>query len=318
MIFNPLEALFIPSVLFFLIGFLAPLLRIKVAFPDSVAKVLALYLLISIGMQGGVTLSNEPLSWDLAGVWGAGILMGGVLCLTAFFLFKRRVSLEESASLAASFGSVSVVTFFAAIAFLESMGLSHSGRMIPLVAIMETPPIIIALMLYAKFGKKETLKCGEIVKDALANPSVYILIASFVVGLVSGQKGWEQVRPFTHEMFKGVLMLYLLDLGMKAAVSLADVPKEGRRYLVKMGIVFPLVSGTVGVVIARLLGLGAEDGLLFATLLAGASYIAVPAAMRLAMPEANLAAMIAIPLGVTFPTNLILGINWYWILMSLE
>jgi len=207
---------------------------------------------------------------------------------------------------------ISAVTFITASAFLQRIGFPSSGHMVAAMALMESPAMVIGVLLIrkAQYGKGTTMKWGTFLHDALLNGSVFLLMGSLVIGAVAGKSGWESARPFTKEIFKGMLAFFLLDMGILAAKRLNDLRSHGS-FLVGFAIGIPILNATLGMAIAALIGLGEGDALLFTILCGSASYIAVPAALRLAVPEANPSLYVPMSLAITFPFNIILGIPVY-------
>ena len=305
-----------PPVLFFGLGLAAIISRARLEVPASLAKVMSLYLLLAIGFKGGVELRASGLSSQIMLEMGAAILMACLVPVTTFFVARRKLDVANAAAVAATYGSVSAVTFIASTTFLDTMKVAHGGHMVAAMALMESPAIIVGLALARKFGAMnpdENVDGGwsEVLKDAFFNGSVFMLAGSFVIGLLTGQSGKEALNPFTGDIFKGVLCLFLLEMGLTAGKKIVDLKGVGAFPLV-WGLVAPPVHALVGLGIAYALHMAPGDALIFTILCASASYIAVPAAMRLALPQANPGLYVTMSLAITFPFNLIVGMPLYF------
>jgi hypothetical protein len=315
-----LSNMLIPAILFFALGFLAQLMRSDLKFPPDLAKTLSIYLLIGIGLHGGMELAKiDPA--DAMGAVAAALGLGFGLPIVAYFILSLVVRIDRlnAAAIAAHYGSVSAGTFVTAIAFLDSLKISYESHTVIMLAIMESPAIIIGLALanMARKGggnghghKKRVSR--ELVHDAFTNGSVVLLLGSMLIGAIAQPAGLGKIMPFYATMFMGVLSLFLLDMGMEAARRIGDFKKVGPSLLV-FGIAMPLIGGAIGLAVGHwLLGFGVGGTMLVAVLGASASYIAVPPAMRLAIPEASPALFLTLSLGVTFPFNIIVGIPLYF------
>jgi hypothetical protein len=315
-----LSNMLIPAILFFALGFLAQLMRSDLKFPPDLAKTLSIYLLIGIGLHGGMELAKINPA-DAMGAVAAALGLGFGLPIVAYFILSLVVRIDRlnAAAIAAHYGSVSAGTFVTAIAFLDSLKISYESHPVIMLAIMESPAIIIGLALanMARKGggnghghKKRVSR--ELVHDAFTNGSVVLLLGSMLIGAIAQPAGLGKIMPFYDTMFMGVLSLFLLDMGMEAARRIGDFKKVGPSLLV-FGIAMPLIGGAIGLAVGHwLLGFGVGGTMLVAVLGASASYIAVPPAMRLAIPEASPALFLTLSLGVTFPFNIIVGIPLYF------
>ncbi|GAB4237778.1 MAG: sodium-dependent bicarbonate transport family permease [Chlamydiales bacterium] len=311
-----LENLASPPILFFLLGIFSVFLKVGIRIPTDISKILSLYLLIAIGFHGGYTLSHNGYAKSDIAFLMVGLAYAFLIPFFLFFILRTRFNVENSAAIAASYGSVSAVTFLTAISFLEMIGESGSGKVTPLVALMESPSIIAALLLAGMYLKdKQHLNFKHLIHESIFNPSVYVLLGSLLAGILSGERGWLVVKPFTQDIFKGVLMIYLLDSGIHGAQELRSLFRYGLFPFI-FAIVVPILGGSIGVYSAYLLNLSAGDSLLYAALFAGASYIAVPAAMRLSLPKAEPSLYLSMSLGLTFPFNIGLGLPLYWYMIQ--
>lgn len=306
-----------PPVLFFALGFVAVLVRSDLTVPDTIAKALSLYLLFAIGFKGGVGLHESGLSVQVGATLLAAMFMAALVPVYAFFLLRRRLSLENAAALAATCGSISAVTFITAAAYLQRIEVPYGGHMIAAMALMESPAIIVGILLLRRFQlRQQGVGWGKLLHEATLNGSVLLLLGSMVIGLVTSEAGRTAMKPFYSDVFNGALCFFLLDMGIVAARRIRALPEAGK-FLFGFAIVLPLVNATLAVPLVWLLGLGPGDGLLFLVLCASASYIAVPAAFRMAVPEANPSLYVTPSLAITFPFNIIIGIPLYFEVVKL-
>ena len=301
-----------PIILSFALGLFAALARSDLSIPEAVAKGISIYLLFAIGFKGGVAVNEAGLSATLAGALLAGVALSAGLPLLAFALLRAmtRLSALDAAAVAAHYGSISIVTFVAATSVLDAAGLAYDGWMVAVAAAMEAPAILSALWLVARSGAGRPVD-GDLWREILLNGSIVLLIGSFVIGWITGAEGLARIESFIVSPFQGVLCLFLLDMGLVAGRGLRGARGVLRPGLLAFGVVMPLLGAGVGALAGALLGLGTGSVMLFMTLAASASYIAVPAAMRVALPEANPSIYLTMSLGVTFPFNLTLGLAIY-------
>jgi hypothetical protein len=299
-----------PMVLFFVLGLAATLARSDLSIPEAIAKAMSLYLMMAIGFKGGAGVAQHGLDATLIAAILAGIVLSAVIPLIAFRLLMMSTGLPrvDAAAVAAHYGSISIVTFLAATQALEATGVAYDGYMVAVAAAMETPAIIAALWL-AKTG--ESRMDNATLREVILNGSIVMLIGSFLIGLVTGSDGLTSIAPFIVDPFKGILCLFLLDMGIIAGRGLREGHKNLTLPVVLFGLYMPLIGGALGALAAWLAGLSIGSTALLIVLAASASYIAVPAALRLALPEARPAIYLPLSLGVTFPFNLTLGIPLY-------
>jgi len=327
---NAFQSLLIPAVLFFVLGVLARVMRSDLKFPEGLSKGLSLYLLMAIGLKGGAELAKSDLGIAFVSILVA-LALGFLLPVIAFGLLRlnRKISAFDAAAIAAHYGSVSAATFLTAVAFLEAAGIAHESYPIIMMVVMESPAIIVGLLLAAWVrGRASAAQAGPgasrpdgagnnwgaLLHEAFTNGSVVVLIGSMIIGAVASPAAMAKVYPFSHEIFMGVLCLFLLDMGMEAARRMGDFRRVGLS-LVGFGVVMPLIGGTIGVLIGHfLLGFSTGGSLLVGILGASASYIAVPPAMRFGVPEANPSFYLTLSLGVTFPFNVVVGIPLFFAL----
>ncbi|MFZ4682474.1 MAG: sodium-dependent bicarbonate transport family permease [Terrimicrobiaceae bacterium] len=301
-----------PPVLFFFLGMLAFFVGSDLEIPQPLPKFFSLYLLMAIGFKGGVELQKSGLTPQVTWTLGAAVLMAVLVPLWTFFILRRQLDLPNAAAVAATYGSVSAVTFIAATAFLSQLGLPSGGHMVAAMALMESPAIIVGIGLARWLGQKDgtAFSWPHLLRDAFANGSVLVLCGALVIGLLTGASGEKALSPFTSDIFRGMLCLFLLDMGLVSARRLGGIRQLGV-FPVAFATLVPLVNAAAAIAIAYFLGLSRGDALLFSVLCASASYIAVPAAMRLAVPEANPGVYVTMALALTFPFNIIIGLPLY-------
>lgn len=314
-----------PPVLFFLLGLLATFAGAHLALPEGANKMLAVYLILAIGFKGGAALSLDGKGVELAWLLLAGIALSALMPLIGERLLRHisRLGAIERSAVAAHYGSISIVTFVAAATALTALGIKHDGSMVAVAAIMETPAILTALLLIYRARATAARQSGatarvsglkDLVSEVFLNQTIVILLGALVIGLISGQAGMKNVEPFLVAPFTGVLCIFLLDLGAQAGRGLRTGWKDLTPGYLSFAVLMPLTGATLAGLLATSIGLAAGNTALLMTLAASASYIAVPAAMRLAVPEARPAISLSLALGITFPLNILLGIPIYVIL----
>jgi hypothetical protein len=302
-----------PPVLAFFLGMLAVFVKSDLEIPPPLPKLFSLYLLFAIGFKGGVELVKSGISQEIILTLLAAMLMSVIVPIYTFFILKTKLDAYNAAAIAATYGSISAVTFITASSFLNQLGINFDGYMVAALALMESPAIIVGLVLVNFFGtnqEKREINWSEVIRESCLNPSVYLLVGSLVMGVLTGEAGWEKLKPFAQDNFYGVLVFFLLDMGLIAAKRIKDLQKTGA-FLISFAILIPIVNAAIGLAIAFIIGMTRGDSLLFSVLCASASYIAVPAAMRLTVPEANPSLYVSTALAVTFPFNIIIGIPLY-------
>ncbi|WP_419910846.1 sodium-dependent bicarbonate transport family permease [Hoeflea sp.] len=313
-----MESLLSPVILFFVLGALAAFARSDLAFPEPISKGLSLYLMCAIGLKGGILVAGNGFTTDLLLAAIAGLLLSCLIPVGTFAVLRGfgRLDTTNAAAVAAHYGSVSVVTFIAGNQILTDSGIPPAGYMIAVLALMETPAIVVGLIL-ARGGTGLKVQSGsELLRETVLNGSVVLLTGAFVIGLIIGKDGFEPVAPVFETGFNGLLCLFLLDMGLLAARRIRLARNLTAR-LVLLAIVFPLVNGTIGCLVGSAIGLDVGTTTALAILAASASYIAVPAAMRLALPEADAGLYLSLSLAVTFPFNITIGIPIYTYLAKL-
>ena len=311
-----------PIILFFMLGMGAALLRSQMTIPEAFAKGLAIYLMMAIGLKGGVEMARNPLTLDVIAVLAAGIVLSFALPAIAFGLLQltTRLNRIDAAATAAHYGSISIVTFVAATEALRLAGLQPSGHLVAAAALMETPAIVTALFLALRGASQDPIagsERGELVREVALNASVVVLVGALVIGWIAGAEGVEPIQPFFTGLFNGVLCLFLLDMGLSAGRGLRSGWRKLDAWTFAFGLYMPLISALIATAFCLILPVNVPDAALLITLAASASYIAVPAAMRLALPKAQPSVYLTLSLGVTFPFNVTLGIPLYIYLAKL-
>ncbi|WNZ22494.1 MAG: sodium-dependent bicarbonate transport family permease [Leptolyngbya sp. IPPAS B-1204] len=301
-----------PPILFFFLGMTAVFVKSDLEVPAPFPKLLSLYLLFSIGFKGGVELIKSGITQEVILTLLAAMIMACFVPIYTFFILRLKLDTYDAAAIAATYGSISAVTFITASAFLTELSIDFDGYMVAALALMESPAIIVGLILVNLFtvdGKRD-FSWPEVLQEAFLNSSVFLLVGSLLIGVLTGEHGWQVLEPFTQGLFYGILTFFLLDMGLVAARRIKDLQKTGG-FLILFAILIPIVNAGIGLLIAKFIGMPRGDALLFAVLCASASYIAVPAAMRLTVPEANPSLYVSTALAVTFPFNIIVGIPLY-------
>lgn len=309
-----------PIVLFFVLGLGAALLRSQMTIPEAFAKGLAIYLMMAIGLKGGVEMSKAELGPDIFILAIVALLLSFLMPYLAYMALRVTSKMDRinAAATAGHYGSISIVTFVAATQALQLAGIVTSGYMVAIAALMEVPAIVSALLLarrgMKKGGEVAGSERGELFREVMLNASVVVLVGSLLIGWVTGETGMEKISPFFVTPFQGVLCLFLLDMGLSAGRGLRQGWRDLNFGALSFGIYMPLLSAGITALICKALSIGAGDAALLITLAASASYIAVPAAMRLALPKAKPSIYLTLSLGVTFPFNLTVGIPLYILL----
>jgi hypothetical protein len=301
-----------PIILSFALGVAASLARSDLSVPEAAAKALSIYLLFAIGFKGGVSVASHGIDAKLGFTLLAGLVLSAGLPLIAFGLLRIMTGLSrlDAAAVAAHYGSISIVTFVAATSVLDSSGIASEGYMVAVAAAMEAPAILSALWLISRGDKSQRMD-SDLWREILLNGSIVLLVGAFLIGWMTGEDGLKEISSFIVAPFKGVLCLFLLDMGLVAGRGLRGRSGVLRPGVLAFGMLMPLVGATLGAGFGLLLGLSTGGMALLMVLSASASYIAVPAAMRVALPEANPSIYLTLSLGVTFPFNLTLGIPLY-------
>jgi len=312
-----------PAVLFFLVGLFAGLVRSNLEIPPAISRFLALYLLMALGLKGGLSLAQTGLTQEVLASLGLAIVIALITPVIGFLVLRRTTTPFNAIAIAATYGSVSAVTFITANQFLDRLGVDHGGYMAAAMAIMESPAVILAVLM-ANLVRKGQLGGSQGIASAphpgglmstlhesFTDGAQLLLLASMVIGFYMGPEGAAAMKPFSADLFKGMLAFFLLDMGLLAAKSMGSL-KNQSLFLVVYAVVAPLVHASIAVVLASWAGLSVGDTTLLAVLAASASYIAVPAVLREAIPEADASVYVGLSLGITFPLNILVGIPLYY------
>lgn len=315
-----------PAILFFIFGVLAGTIKSNLEIPPAISRFLSLYLLMALGLKGGFALSDSGFNAEVGLSLAAAIVLAIIVPLMGFWLLKRFISGFDAAAIAATYGSVSAVTFVTAVQFLDNHEIAYGGHMAAAMALMESPAIILAVVFANMLRKKQAHENGQktnatnpnktdfsikkVLHESFTDGAQLLLLGAIVIGLMTGDAGKSAMQPFSVDLFKGMLSFFLLDMGLMAARNLSSIKKQAK-VLIAYAIVGPMVHASLALVLAGLLQLSSGNGALLMVLAASASYIAVPAVLRYAVPEANPSLYFGLSLGLTFPLNLIFGIPVY-------
>ncbi len=303
-----------PTILFFCLGVIAVWVRSNIEIPQPTMKFLSYYLLMSIGFKGGISLAKAQFDTQILLTLLVGIIAAVVIPIWMFLVLRKKLDAQNAAAAAACYGSVSAVTFLTATSWIENRGMTYGGHMVALMALMESPAIIVGLILAKKFNtenKAVSFSFKETLHDAFFNGSVFILLGSLSIGYIMNPSKAHDYQTFVYDIFKGFLCFFLLDLGMSAARQIREL-KNSAVFLSCVAILAPITNACLGLGLSYLLGLKAAEGFLFMMILASASYIAVPAALKTNLPEAKPSIYLSMSLGLTFPFNILLGMPVYW------
>lgn len=306
-----------PALLFFILGIIAVYVKSDLEIPPNSSKFISLYLLFAIGFKGGQELSHETftseIGWSI--LFGIGISL--IIPLYTFFILRRKLNVLDSGAIAAAYGSVSAVTFVTAVSFLETQQLNIQGQMVAIMALMESPVIIIGLLLISIFNKSDNQKINKrtAIQHSFTNGSVLLILGSLIIGYVADAKQAEGIKPFTDELFKGFLTIFLLDMGITSGRKLKSFFSFGAFPLI-FAIVIPLINGCIIAMLSAFVTDDIANRFMFAILAASASYIAIPAAMKISVPKANPGLFIPMALAVTFPVNITIGMPIYFLVVQ--
>ncbi len=301
-----------PALLFFLLGVIATRLKSDLEIPNNTSKFISLYLLFSIGFKGGQELAHSHFTLDI--LWSVifGMSVAVIIPLYCFFILKKKFSIENAGAIAAAYGSVSAVTFVTAVTFLEIQKYTFGGHMVAVMALMEAPAIVVGVILMRMYGKKYTTSTSlsSVLKHSLTNGSVLLILGSLVIGFLASEQQAMGIKPFTTDIFKGFLAIFLLDMGIVSGKKLNDFFKSGW-FAAAFAILIPLINGCFVAYFSQIVTTEIGNRFIFAILAASASYIAVPAAMKIVAPKANPGLFLPMALAVTFPFNITLGFPIY-------
>ena len=305
-----------PALLFFLLGIIAVQVKSDLEIPASSSKFISLYLLFAIGFKGGQELAHSSFNIDI--IWAVvfGISIAMIVPVYSFFILKKKLGVSNAGAIAAAYGSVSAVTFVTAVAFLDLQGTNFNGHMVAIMALMEAPAIIIGVVLISFFNKDSNTKLSGIIKHSFTNGSVILIMGSLVIGMLASESQALGIKPFTTDLFKGFLVLFLLDMGMTSGRKLSEFIKNGW-FTIAFALLMPLFNGCLVAALSGFITTELGDRFIFAILAASASYIAVPAAMKIAVPKANPGLYLPMALAVTFPFNITVGMPLYFWVVTL-
>jgi uncharacterized protein len=306
-----------PALLFFVLGIITVYLKSDLEIPSNTSKFISLYLLFSIGFKGGQELSHEILSGKILFSMLFGILIAVLIPFYTYFILRRRLNIYDAGAVAASYGSVSAVTFVTAVSYLEFQLLEMHGYMVAIMALMESPAIIVGLILISVFDREKSTKIKKryLLSHSLTNGSVLLILGSLFIGFIASAKQAEGIKPFTNDLFKGFLAIFLLDMGIVSGRKLKSFFSFGW-FPAIFAILIPLLNGVIFTALSSLFTTDMSDRFIFGVLAASASYIAVPAAMKIAVPKANPGLYLPMALAITFPVNITLGLPIYYLVAS--
>ena len=306
-----------PTLLFFVLGIIAAVIKSDLEIPAPSVKFISLYLLFSIGFKGGQELEHSEFNAEIVYSLILGIIIATVIPFYSFFLLKKQVGVSNAGAIAAAYGSVSAVTFVAAVTFLDMQSIPFGGHMVAVMALMEFPAIVVGFSLIMKYDKsgERGPSLGSILRHAISNGSVLMIMGSLIIGIIADSKQAEGIKPFTTDIFKGFLAIFLLEMGMITAKRFAAFRKNGM-YVFLFAILIPCLNGCLVAYGSQFITDSVGNRFIFAILSASASYIAVPAAMRLAAPKSDPGLYIPMALGVTFPFNITLGMPLYYMIIQ--
>lgn len=306
-----------PTLLFFILGIFAVLVKSDLEIPASSSKFISLYLLFAIGFKGGQELSHSQMNGEIISSILFGLALACLIPFYTFFILKRKISISNAAAIAASYGSVSAVTFVSAISFLEYQNVKSGGHMVAVMALMEAPAIIVGVSLLNRYHTNSNQKSGigHVLKHSLTNGSVLLIFGSLLIGYIADGKQAEGIKPFTTDIFKGFLSIFLLEMGMVTAKRFSAFKEYGWS-MTLFAILVPLFNGCATAILSGLVTDDMGNRFILSILAASASYIAVPAAMRIAAPEANPGLYIPMALGLSFPFNLSVGMPLYYLIIQ--
>lgn len=313
-----IENLTNPALLFFVLGIIAVYLKSDLEIPPNSSKFISLYLLFAIGFKGGQELSHEEFSSEIGWSMVFGIFISLIIPAYTFFILRKKLGVYDAGAIAAAYGSVSAVTFVTATSYLESQQLNLHGHMVAIMALMESPAIIMGLLLISVFNKEdgEKIKKRTAIKHSFTNGSVLLIVGSLIIGFLASDKQAEGIKPFTNDLFKGFLAIFLLDMGITSGKKLKAFFSFGW-FPILFALIVPLINGCVVAWLSGIVTSDISNRFMFAILAASASYIAVPAAMKISVPKANPGLFLPMALAVSFPINITLGMPVYFMIVQM-
>lgn len=305
-----------PALLFFVLGIIAVRVKSDLSIPQSSSHFISLYLLFSIGFKGGQELSHTEFGADIFWPILAGMVMAALVPLYSFLILRTKLNTFNSAAIAAAYGSVSAVTFVTAASFLEIQNVEFGGHMVAVMALMEAPAILIGVILVKACTKNGSAKdIKKTVGHSFTNGSVFLILGSLLIGFLASEQQAQGIKPFTTDIFKGFLAIFLLDMGISSGKKLNDFLKSGW-FTTSFAILMPIVNGCIMAVTSHLFMDSVGDRFMLTILVASASYIAVPAAMKKTVPQANPGLYLPMALAITFPVNITVGLPLYYALIQ--
>jgi len=311
-----IDNLLSPPILFFLLGLIARWIKSDLEMPPAISKFLSLYLLFSIGLKGGTELSHSGFNNEVVSALLLSVILASVVPIYSFFILRKKFDLHNAGAIAATYGSISAVTFVTAVSFLQNIGVEYGGYMVASMALMESPAIIIGVFLIRYYSEDKTENgFAEIFKEAFTNGSVVLILGALLIGILVPEPQIASIAPFTEDLFKGILTFFLLDMGLLAGKRIKSLRNSGT-FALLFSLISPVVNGGLALALGLMLNLDVGNLLLLMVLGASASYIAVPAALRLAVPQANPGIYVPMSLAVTFPFNITIGIPLYYFLIT--
>lgn len=320
------RALIDPAILFFFFGLFAGIIRSNLAIPEQIAKFLSLYLLVAVGYKGGVGMATSGFSTSMALALTAAMILAFIIPVYSFAVLRKRLNPFDAAAISATYGSVSAVTFITAIAFVEKQAVPYGGYMTVALVLMESPAIIMAVLLAnfvrakssvagAGAGTGGTVSIKKVLHEAFTDGAHLLLLGALLIGYITGTAGKVALDPFLTSIQKGMLLFFLLEMGLLVARRARGMQLNGP-FLALFAIAIPLVNAVFAATLAHVFGLSLGDAFLLTVLAASASYIVVPAVVRYAIPEANASLYFGMSLAVTFPFNIIIGIPLYFFVIK--
>ncbi|MDO9553514.1 sodium-dependent bicarbonate transport family permease [Rhodonellum sp.] len=312
-----IENLTNPALLFFVLGVIAVYLKSDLEIPANSSKFISLYLLFAIGFKGGQELSHEEFTLEIGWSILFGIFISLLIPLYTFFILRKKLSVFDAGAIAAAYGSVSAVTFVTAVSYLEAQHLTLNGHMVAIMALMESPAIIMGLVLISVFNKDENekIKKRTAIRHSFTNGSVLLILGSLIIGFMANAEQAEGIKPFTNDLFKGFLAIFLLDMGITSGRKLKAFFSFGSFPLI-FAILVPLINGGIIAILSSFVTEDISNRFMFAVLAASASYIAVPAALKISVPKANPGLFLPMALAITFPVNITIGMPLYLLIVQ--
>lgn len=306
-----------PALLFFVLGIIAVCVKSDLEIPANSSKFISLYLLFAIGFKGGQELSHETLTLEISWSILFGIFISLVIPLYTFFILRKKLSVFDAGAIAAAYGSVSAVTFVTAVSYLEAQHLMLNGHMVAIMALMESPAIIMGLLLISVFNNDESekIKKRTAIRHSFTNGSVLLILGSLIIGYLANAEQAEGIKPFTNDLFKGFLAIFLLDMGITSGRKLKAFFSFGSFPLI-FAILIPLINGGIIAILSSFVTEDISNRFMFAVLAASASYIAVPAALKISVPKANPGLFLPMALAITFPVNITIGMPIYFLIVQ--